>query len=343
MNTAIQTRFVPNSHLEQLREGRSILKLEADALDELSRRLDGGFCAAADAVYQCAGRVIVTGIGKAGLIGRKIAATFASTGTRSHFLHPTEAVHGDLGCVDADDLLFALSNSGETEEVCRLIPLVRGKGVVTIACTASETSTLGAAADVVLKMGRHREAGANALAPSTSTTVMLALGDALALVVSRMKGFTPSDFAAIHPGGSLGAKLQTAADIMRRDDGIRIASETQSVREIFVQFGRPGRRSGAVMLTDAAGKLTGLFTDSDLARLLEQRRDAQFDEPISAVMTQQPWTVFGQARVGDVVEILSQNKVSELPVVDEAGRPIGLIDITDVIGIPANEEAERPR
>lgn len=332
MNIAVQSQFVPNSHLEQLREGRSILRAEADALRELSRELDVGFCTAVDAIVQCRGRVLVTGVGKAGLIGRKISATLASTGTRSHFLHPTEAVHGDLGCIDDDDILLALSNSGETEEVCRLVPIVGRRGVTVVAIAASEASTLGAAADIVVQMGKHREAGPNALAPSTSTTVMLALGDALALVVSRIKGFSPQDFAVIHPGGSLGAQLQTAADIMRRDDEIRIASESASVREIFVQFRRPGRRSGAVMLTDSSGQLTGLFTDSDLARLLEQRRDSQFDCPISEVMTRDPWTIAAETRMAAVVEFLSHRKVSELPVVDSAGCPVGLIDITDILG-----------
>jgi arabinose-5-phosphate isomerase len=332
MNPAIHSQFVPYAHLEQLRDGRAILRTEADALHDLSQRLDANFCAAVEALYACHGQVIVTGLGKAGLIGRKIAATFASTGTRAQFIHPTEAVHGDLGCMQSKDILLALSNSGETEEVCHLMPVVQEWGITTIACTASENSSLGKQADIVLRLGTLREACPNALAPSTSTTAMLALGDALALVVSRMKGFTPREFALIHPGGALGAKLKTAREIMRKDVEIRIAHETDSVREIFVRFGNPGRRSGAVMLTDQSGLLTGLFTDSDLARILEQRREKQFDQPISGVMTHQPMTVSENAPVSDVVEILSQQKFSELPVIDDSERPVGLIDITDVIG-----------
>ncbi|GAB4151596.1 MAG: KpsF/GutQ family sugar-phosphate isomerase [Planctomycetaceae bacterium] len=352
MNSAIPRQYVPNSQLEQLRTGREILKTEAQALLDLSQQLGSEFCAAVDLIYRCSGQLIVTGLGKAGLIGQKIAATFSSTGTPAHFLHPTEAVHGDLGRIQQNDLLLALSNSGETEEVCRLCRVVKNWNVQTIACTATENSTLGRDADIVLSLGNLQEACPNALAPSTSTTAMLALGDALALVVSKMKQFRPADFARIHPGGSLGAQLKSAQEIMRQGADVRIADEQNSVREIFVRFGTPGRRSGAVMVTEASGKLAGLFTDSDLAKILEQRRDEQFDQPILHVMTRNPITVSTTTPVREVVDILSQRKVSELPVVDEAGCPVGLIDITDVIGlfpqkfsetgIPISDPSSRP-
>lgn len=333
MGAAVESHVIPCSHFEQLREAKAILSQEAQALLDLSRRLDGSFVSAVDLLRNVHGGVIVTGIGKAGLIGRKIAATLASTGTRAYFVHPTEAVHGDLGCIGTDDLLLALSNSGETEEICSLLALVQAWRLPVVAITASRHSTLGRSADVTLELGRLAEAGLHGLAPSTSTTAMLALGDALALVVSQSRGFSPQQFATLHPGGSLGRRLTSVCDIMRQGDQLRIADEAETIRAVFVEHSRPGRRTGAVMLVDSEGLLTGLFTDSDLARLLEQRRDGQLDRPIQEVMTARPLTVAPDAILEEVLQILSGRRVSELPVVDEEGRPVGLIDITDVIGL----------
>jgi arabinose-5-phosphate isomerase len=338
MSLAASSPYTPFSHFEQLREGRAIVETEAAALAELARRLDAAFCDAVQRIHDCSGSVIVTGMGKAGLIGRKIAATLSSTGTRSHFLHPAEAVHGDLGCLHADDVLLALSNSGETEELCRLLPIVRRLGIAIIAMTASDTSQLGREADVTLRLGRLREAGPLGLAPSTSTTAMLALGDAIALVVSRLRGFTPQQFAVFHPGGSLGERLKTIRDVMRTGDELRVASESETIRQVFVSLSRPGRRTGAVILVDAEGRLTGIFTDSDLARLLEQRKDFHLDRPIVEVMTPRPLTVQVDAPLQVAIELLSRHKVSELPVVDARHAPAGLIDITDVLGLMPREE-----
>jgi arabinose-5-phosphate isomerase len=340
MSSAADKRVASLSQAEQLREGRTILRQEANALAGLSKRLGTEFCDAVQTVSNCSGTVIVTGMGKAGLIGQKIAATLSSTGTKSYFLHPAEAVHGDLGCLDSRDVLLVLSNSGETEEVCQLLPTIRQMQVPVIAMTASATSTLGSTADITLCLGRVREAGQHGLAPSTSTTMMLALGDALALVVSRKKNFTQQKFAVLHPGGSLGAQLKQVREIMRTKPELRIASEESTVREVFVNLSKPGRRTGAVMLVDKQGRLSGLFTDSDLAKLLEQRMDEQLDRRIADVMTRDPLTIDAEARMKDVVEILSEKKVSELPVVDENGKPIGLIDITDVIGLLPQESVD---
>ena len=333
MNLVPQSASIPFSHFEQLREARSVIQHEADALANLARHLDTDFCRAVDTLQRCSGSVVVTGIGKAGLIGQKIAATLSSTGTRAHFLHPAEAVHGDLGCLHESDVILALSNSGETEEVCRLMPVVRRLNIPVIAMTASDTSTLGNQADVVIRLGRLKEAGQYGLAPSTSTTAMLALGDALALVLSQITGFTPQQFAVFHPAGSLGRKLMTVQQIMRQEDQLRITGQDATIREVFVSLSHPGRRTGAVIVIDSDGRIVGLFTDSDLARLLEQRRDQQIDRPISEVMTSSPFTIGAEATLSDAVEILSANKVSELPVVDNDDKPIGLIDITDVIAL----------
>jgi len=324
--------LVPYSQFDQLREARDILRMEAEALLEVSRRLDAGFCAAVDLLLNCTGSVIVCGMGKAGLIGQKLTATLSSTGTRAHFMHPAEAVHGDLGCLHAQDVLLALSNSGETDEISALIPTAKRLGIPIIAMTASDRSTLGQAADVRILLGRLKEAGPWGLAPSTSTTAMLAVGDALALVVARQRGFTPQQFAVFHPAGSLGRQLKRVTEIMRPREALRLAQASQTVREVFVTAPRPGRRAGAVLLLDDEGSLAGLFTDSDLARLMEQRRDSALDRPISEVMTVNPLTLKTTAMFADVVALLSERKISEIPVVDEQGVPAGMIDITDVIG-----------
>lgn len=333
MSAVPEDSVISAVRLGQLRQAHEILTHEGQALTSLARRLDVRFCEAIELLTECRGSVIVSGIGKAGLIGRKITATLASTGTRSHFLHPTEALHGDLGCLSGDDLWLVLSNSGETEEILKLVPLIRERQLPIVAITASDASSLGAAADVVIPLGRLVEAGLHGLPPTTSTTAMLAIGDALALVVSQQREFTPQQFAAFHPGGSLGRRLTQVKDIMRSGEQVRIAPETSTIREIFVALSRPGRRSGAVMLIDAHGKLSGLFTDSDLARLLEQRRDQQFDRPIAEVMTVRPLTVGTEAILEEVLQVLGARQVSELPVVDRDGCPVGLVDITDLIGL----------
>ncbi len=325
-------QLIPYSQFDQLREAREILKLESEALVEVARRLDAGFCAAVELLLNCTGSVIVCGMGKAGLIGQKLSATLSSTGTRAHFLHPAEAVHGDLGCLHPQDVLLALSNSGETEEISALLPTVKRMGVPIIAITGSDRSSLGLQADVRILLGRLREAGPWGLAPSTSTTAMLAVGDALALVVARQRGFTPQQFAVFHPAGSLGRQLKSVTEIMRPRESLRLANASQTVREVFVTAPIPGRRTGVVLLLDEDGTLAGLFTDSDLARLMEQRRDEALDRPIAEVMTARPVTLSVTAMFSDVVTLLSERKISEIPVVDARGVPVGLIDITDVIG-----------
>jgi arabinose-5-phosphate isomerase len=339
MSQGAERLLIPITEYDQLREGRAIVRQEAQALEQVAQRLDASFCAAVDLIAACQGSVIVCGMGKAGLIGQKIAATLSSTGTRAHFLHPAEAVHGDLGCIHASDVLLALSNSGETEELNQIVPTVKRFGAPVVAVTSDEQNTLATFADVVISLGRLREACPWGLAPSTSTTAMLAVGDAIALVVSRQKGFTPRQFAEFHPAGSLGRKLKPVTDVMRPLSQLRVAPASTSVREVFTQHARPGRRSGAVLLLDADGRLAGIFTDSDLARLLECRRDESIDRPISDVMTREPLTAKSSWTLADVIDVLSERKISEMPVVDDEHRPLGLIDITDVIGwTPASSD-----
>jgi arabinose-5-phosphate isomerase len=322
---------------EQLSYAREIIRIEGQALEKVARRLDTRFCQAAEYLQHCRGTVIVTGIGKAGLIGQKVSATLASTGTRSIFLHPTEAMHGDLGRVCEDDVALVLSQSGETEEVLRLLPSLARLEVPILAITGRATSTLARSATVTLELGPLKEACPLGLAPSTSTTAMLAVGDALALVTSRMLSFGHHDFARVHPGGSLGHQLSKVDDRMRPVDECRIARDSENVRQVFAELRRPGRRTGAILLVDAEGRLSGIFTDSDLARLFEARRDEAFDKPISHVMTAQPRTVPAGSMLSDAVAILAELKISELPVVDAAGVPVGLLDVTDVVAMIPDE------
>ena len=327
---------------EQVRYAREILRAEGAALVTLADRLTDEFSRAIKLLFQCRGSVIVTGVGKAGLIGQKIAATLASTGTRSHFVHAADAVHGDLGRIHAHDVVLVLSNSGETDEVIRLLPTLREFGTPVVAITGNPASQLAHNATVTISLGALPEVGALGLAPTTSTTAMLALGDALALVLCRQRRFGAEDFARFHPGGNLGRKLAKVDDVLRRLDECRVADEAATVRDVFVHVSRPGRRTGAIMLTNSRGVLTGIFTDSDLARLLEHNRDAAIDGPIRDVMTHAPQTVRAGSLASEAVSILAGRKLSELPVIDEQGRPIGLIDITDVVALLPRDPAAEP-
>lgn len=331
MQSADHPDILPSAALALLREAGDVIRQEAAALQTMADHLDASFCDAVRLIERCPGCVIVTGVGKAGLIGQKIVATLASTGTRASFLHPTEAVHGDLGCVGPDDVVLALSNSGASDEILRLLPVLQRLEVPVVAITRDHSTPLARAAAVTLAIGQHAEAGTLRLAPTTSTTAMLAMGDALSLVLSSQRGFTESDFALFHPAGSLGRKLQPVHEIMRTDQDLRVALDTEPVRQVMIELSRPGRRTGAVVLTNPAGQLTGLFTDSDLARLFEQRREQQIDEPIAAVMTVNPTTISPDALLPEAVQLLSERKISELPVVDDQQRPVGLVDITDLM------------
>jgi arabinose-5-phosphate isomerase len=318
---------------ERLAFAREVLRIEAEALELVRSRLGGSIVRVADLIHRSSGSVIVTGMGKAGLVGQKLAATLASTGTRAFPLHPAEAVHGDLGRIRADDVVVALSQSGETEEVVRLIPALRRLGACLVAITERASSTLGQAADLCVALGPIEEACPLGLAPSASTTVLMAVGDALALLVSRMRDFTADDFALFHPAGTLGRKLARVEEVMRTGKHLRRAQLGQTVREVFVRLAGPRRRSGAVLIEDRNSILMGIFTDSDLARLFEKRREANLDRPIGEVMTADPYRIRVGATLAEAVELLKAHKISELPVVDRGDHLVGLIDVTDLIGL----------
>ncbi len=317
---------------ERLRIARQIIKQEFEALQRLHDHLPAEFDQAIELILNCQTNLVISGIGKAGWIGQKLSATFASTGTPSFFLHPSEAMHGDFGRIRSTDVVVMLSNSGETGEVLQLLPPLQRQQIPIIAVTATERNSLAQQATCVLNYGSNREACALGLAPSTSTTLMLALGDALALVVSQARQFSPLDFAKFHPGGSLGKKLSLVDEIMRPLNECRVAQQHETIRQVYTRLKGPARRSGAVLVVNQDGSMCGLFTDSDLARLLEQARDEFFDHPISEMMTPQPITIASQSKTVKAVELLAKHNISELPVVDNRRHPIGLIDITDVVG-----------
>ncbi len=332
-----ETLLALETEAEGLSFARAVLEIEAQALERVRDRLDGTIARAADLVHRCRGSVIVTGMGKAGLVGQKLAATLASTGTRAFPLHPAEAVHGDLGRIRNEDVVLALSQSGETDEVVRLIPALRRLGAILIAITERSTSSLGRQADLCIALGPIEEACPLGLAPSASTTALMAVGDALALLVSRLREFRAEDFALYHPAGSLGRKLSRVEDLMRTGIHIRVAKAEETVRSVFVRLGGARRRTGAIMVVDDEERLVGIFTDSDLARLFETRRESMLDRPIGEAMTPDPVRVTVGATVLEAVEALKTRKLSELPVIDRGGRPVGLIDVTDLIGmVPAD-------
>ena len=319
---------------DRLGLARRILRVEADALSSMADSLDPSFDAVAGYLEACRGRVAVSGVGKSADVGQKLVGTFNSTGTRAYLLDPTRAVHGDLGMVHPDDVALVLSHSGDGDELGKLLGPLKAASASLVAITGRAAGTLARIADAAIIYGPVVEACPLQLAPSTSTTLMLALGDALAFTLLDARGFTAQDFARVHPAGTLGRKLAGVEAFMRRGAELRLAPASETVRQVFAQVRHTGRRTGAVMLTAADGTLAGLFTDSDLARLLESHRDGALDEPIAGVMTADPLTVSRTAKLGEALELMQGRKISELPVLDEDSRPVGLLDITDLLGLP---------
>jgi len=324
--------------------GARIISHEAESLSALASSLGGAFIEAVDLLDSCAragGTVLVTGLGKSGLIGAKISATLASLGIPSHSVHPSEAAHGDLGRFRSTDTALCLSYSGETEEVVNLASILRQDGLPIVAITGKaplpdqRPPTLARLAKVTLTLGVDREAGEpELLAPSSSTTAMLALGDALALTLARRRRFTTGDFAKRHPGGALGSQLRPVTDVMRFrigknltpiDDGLTLA-------EALERASCPGgRRPGAMLLIDPdSGRLTGIFTDGDLRRLVMRRPEA-LGEPVRTVMTRDPRSLDERSLVRDAVRLVREHRQDEVPVIDAQGRPLGILDVQDLI------------
>ena len=324
---------VPASSVERLRCIREMIQKEAAAVSSCAETIGLSAVEAAELCAACEGCVVVTGVGKAGLVGQKLVATLASTGTPSHFLHPTEAVHGDLGRVRERDVVWALSNSGRSEEVTRIASQLKDQAKALVSFTADDNNPLATTADCRVVYGRQDEACPLGLAPTSSTSAMMAVGDAVAMLASQIRSFSSRDFARFHPGGALGRKFTQARELMRPLEVCRIATQSVSIRECLATCSISGRRSGAVMVTGEAGVLTGIFTDSDLAKLLESRCESALDGPIGDRMTLDPHCVGPEALLGDVISLLSQLRISELPVIDSARKPLGIVDITDLIAL----------
>jgi len=322
-----------------LKDAQETLRLEGDALRAVADRLDDSFLIACSLLADCEGSVIVTGVGKSGLVGQAIVATLASTGTPAHFLHPSEAMHGDLGRVTSSDCVLALSHGGESAELLQLLPALKARGAPMVAICSRASSTLVKASHAAIVYGHVDEACPLKLAPSTSCAVMLALGHALAFALMRRRGFAVDDFQRFHPAGSLGRLSRPIVEVMRTGLEVRIARADLPIRSVWAATARQGRRTGAVILVDDQNRLVGLFTDSDLARLLEKNDLIVLERPISEFMTRRPIVLRSDHLVRDAVAVMRDRHVSEIPVIDDAGRPMGIIDITDLMDLmPAGRQ-----
>lgn len=312
-----------------LATARQILETESRAIRNLIPTLGKNFEKAVNLMASCQGRVIITGMGKPGFIARKIAATLASTGTPSMFVHPAEAVHGDLGMVTGKDVMIVISQSGETHEVVRVLSTLKKIGVKMIALTSNGSSSLAKHADIVLNLAVTKEACPLNLAPSASTTAALAMGDALALSLLKKKGFRAEDFAELHPGGSLGKKLLKVRDIMRTGKHNPVVSAKTSVRKALLAI--TAARAGSCTIVDAKGKLLGIFTDGDLRRHLRADGEAVLKKNIDEVATRNPLVIDQEKLAAEAVHVLKSRKIDELPVVDAKGRAVGLLDVQDLL------------
>ncbi|MBE6095692.1 MAG: KpsF/GutQ family sugar-phosphate isomerase [Schwartzia succinivorans] len=308
------------------------LKIETEALERLSARIDDEFEAAAQAILACKGRVIVSGIGKSGHVGQKIAASLASTGTPSFFMHPAEAFHGDLGMVTQNDIVLAISNSGETNEMINILPVIRRIGAKIIALCGRRDSTLGKNADYFIDAGVEKEACPLGLAPTASTTAALAMGDALAMALLAARNFTEQDFAVFHPGGSLGRKLLlTVENVMRSGEDNPIIEAGRTAKEALFIMTSTG--VGATSVVDAEGKFIGLVTDGDVRRCLAKGPEF-LNEPVEHFMTRNPETIAKDKLAASALSLMEKHQprpITVLPVVDEQGMPLGIVHLTDLL------------
>jgi arabinose-5-phosphate isomerase len=311
-----------------LETARKVLEIEAEALAELLDRLDDQFTRAVDILYACTGRVVVAGMGKSGIIGQKISATLSSTGTPSFFLHPAEALHGDLGRLVASDVLVALSYSGETEELLRLLDTVKRLAVPLVAMTGNPASTLGQASDVVMDVGIRKEACPLGLAPTASTTAMLAMGDALAMALLERRGFKEEDYAALHPGGGLGVKLKRVENVMHSGDQMPRVSPDTAMTEVIYEMSRKGL--GLTAVVGENGKLLGFISDGDLRRFFQREGNQALGRTAADCMTRTPVTIGRSELATRALNLMEARKITSLLVVDLAGKLEGVVHIHDL-------------
>jgi arabinose-5-phosphate isomerase len=301
--------------------------MEASAVAALADRLDESFDRAVDLIVGCGGRVVVTGMGKSGIICQKLAATFSSTGTPAFFLHPAEALHGDLGMIVAGDLLIVVSNSGETHEVVRLLELVRRLGAGIVALTGDPDSTLARHADVHLHVGVDQEACGTGFVPTASTCAQMAMGDALAVACSEIRGFTTEDFARVHPGGRLGGRLRLVRSVMHSGEELPVVAETTPMRETMAEMS--GKRLGMTCVLAADGRLAGVVTDGDLRRRMLSI-PAPLEGTAADAMTSSPTTIAPDAVASEALKLMEERRITSLPVIDDDGKLLGVVHLHDL-------------
>jgi arabinose-5-phosphate isomerase len=316
-----------------IEQAKRVLRIEAEAISRLIERVDTNFDRAVDLILSCTGRVVVTGMGKSGHIGNKIAATLASTGTPALFLHPAEGIHGDLGMVTRGDVVIAISNSGETEELSRMLPSLKRIGIRIIALTGNPESTLGKNSDVVINVGVKEEACPLGLAPTASTTATLAMGDALAVVLLDRRGFKEEDFACYHPGGTLGKRLLLRVrDVMHSGDAVPCVSEETLVKDAIYEIS--SKKVGITAVVDSAGRLQGVISDGDLRRWMERTErtgEKLLTKTASEVMTRNPKVISPMALAAEAVAIMESNSITCLLILDDASRPEGVVHLHDLL------------
>ncbi|HBN90663.1 MAG: D-arabinose 5-phosphate isomerase [Alteromonadaceae bacterium] len=306
-----------------------VIKIEAAAVEQLKQYLDADFNLACQLIFDSTGKTIVTGMGKSGHIGSKIAATLASTGTPAFFVHPGEASHGDLGMLSAADIVIAISNSGETAEVLTIMPVIKRLGIKLIAMTGNPASTLAKLADAHLCVKVEQEACPLGLAPTASTTATLAMGDALAVALLDARGFSADDFALSHPGGSLGRKLLLRLeDIMHTGEQVPTVLYSATIKDALLEISKKGL--GMTAVVDEQGKMAGVFTDGDLRRILDQRYDIHSNQ-IADVMTRNCITAQAQQLAAEALQIMQQKKINGLIIIDDAGKPVGAMNMHDLL------------
>ena len=324
----VDPREVSYDHPMSREIARKVLEIESQALLDLRERLDESFDRAVEALYACAGRVVVTGMGKSGLVGQKISATFASTGTPSLFLHPAEAIHGDLGRIVKGDVVLAVSYSGDTEEILALVPSIKRLGSPLVALTGSKHSALAAAADVHLDVSIREEACPLGLAPTASTTAALAMGDALGMALIERRGFTVEDFAVLHPGGRLGKKLTRVEDLMHTGDDVPKVAPQTVMRDVLFEMTR--KRMGLTTVVDADMRLLGMISDGDLRRHLERHGNALLDHAASDCMTRAPVLIGRKELATRALDVMETRKITSLLVVDGGGILEGVLHLHDL-------------
>ena len=311
-----------------LETAKRVLRIEAQAIEAMLGRLDERLVRAVDLLFQCHGRVVVTGMGKSGLIGRKIAATFSSTGTPSLFLHPAEAMHGDLGMLVREDVLLAISSSGETEEIVALLDTVKRLGIPLVTLTGNPGSTLAAASNVVLDVSVKEEACTLNLAPTASTTASMAMGDALAIALLERRGFGPADFAVLHPGGRLGKKLQRVESLMHAGEAVPRVHVTTKMPDVIYEMSQ--KALGMTTVVEGSGRLVGVLTDGDLRRLMQKRKGETFELTAGDCMTRNPITIAPDELAGAALRLMEERKITSVVVVDADQRVRGVVHLHDL-------------